>query len=234
MAFVNKKLKPGLNIQIDRPKICVNDEERLKRKLKDFYMSMEWIERLDFIVPKKLIKLNDLDEEEEEKETNNNNKDDLSSNDFKRESLFLRQAENAISMALPKLNDLDIKTKRPEDYFAEMAKSDEHMKRVKEKLLSKHAELERREKVRKLREMKKLGKQIQQEVEKKKQQNKKRLSESIKKFKKGDKDSLQIELEDAKELKKSGHSKKENNSSKDKNQRKYVFFLLSCLYMKLF
>ena len=185
---------------------------------------MEWVERLDFIVPKKLIKLNDLDEVEEEKkeESNNkNNNDDLSNNDFKRESLFLRQAENAISMALPKLNKLNIKTKRPEDYFAEMAKSDEHMKRVKEKLLSKHAELERREKVRKLREMKKLGKQIQQEVEKKKQQNKKRLSESIKKFKKGDKDSLQIELDDGKELKK-GH-KKENNKDKDKNQRKYVY-----------
>ena len=191
---------------------------------------MEWVERLDFIVPKKLIKLNDLDEVEEEKkeESNNkNNNDDLSNNDFKRESLFLRQAENAISMALPKLNKLNIKTKRPEDYFAEMAKSDEHMKRVKEKLLSKHAELERREKVRKLREMKKLGKQIQQEVEKKKQQNKKRLSESIKKFKKGDKDSLQIELDDGKELKK-GH-KKENNKDKDKNQRKYV-----CCFFAIF
>jgi rRNA-processing protein EBP2 len=222
VAFANKKLKPGLNIQIDKPKQCVNDEERLKRKLKDLYLNMEWVERLDFIVPQKLIKLNDLDEEDANQNHSNNN--DLASNDFKRESLFLRQAENAISMALPKLNNLNIKTKRPEDYFAEMAKSDEHMKRVKEKLLSKHAEMERREKVRKLREMKKLGKQIQQEVEKKKQQTKKRLSESIKKFKKGDKDSLKIELEEAKDAKKQNH-KKENNANKDKNQRKYVFIL---------
>ena len=105
MAFANKKLKPGLNIQIDKPKQCVNDEERLKRKLKDLYLNMEWVERLDLIVPQKLIKLNDLDEEDANQNHSNNN--DLASNDFKRESLFLRQAENAISMALPKLNNLN-------------------------------------------------------------------------------------------------------------------------------
>lgn len=77
-----------------------------------------------------------------------------------------------------------------------MAKSDDHMKRVRETLLSKHAEIEKREKIRKLREMKKMGKQIQMEAEKKKQESKRKLKESIKKFKKGDKEDLQIELED--------------------------------------
>ena len=94
------------------------------------------------------------------------------------------------------MNKLGILTKRPDDYFAEMTKSDEHMKRVRETLLSKHAEVERREKVRKLREMKKMGKQIQMEAEKKKQESKRKLKESIKKFKKGEKEDLQIELED--------------------------------------
>lgn len=69
------------------------------------------------------------------------------------------------------------------------------MKKVRENLLSKHAEIERREKVRKLRELKKMGKQIQQEAEKKKLDAKKSFNESVKKFKKGQKDDLMIELE---------------------------------------
>ena len=32
--------------------------------------------------------------------------------------------------ALPKLNKLGVGTKRPEDYFAEMVKTDDHMQRV--------------------------------------------------------------------------------------------------------
>ena len=33
-------------------------------------------------------------------------------------------------LAAPKLHKLGIPTKRPEDYFAEMVKTDEHMQRV--------------------------------------------------------------------------------------------------------
>lgn len=69
------------------------------------------------------------------------------------------------------------------------------MKKVRENLLSKHAEIEKREKIRKLRELKKMGKQIQLEAEKKKREAKKSFNESVKKFKKGDKDDLNIELE---------------------------------------
>lgn len=71
-----------------------------------------------------------------------------------------------------------------------MAKSDEHMKKVKEALLSKHAELEKREKVRKLRELKKLGKQIQIEQQQKKHADKRKLNDTVKKIKKGNKDGF--------------------------------------------
>jgi len=50
--------------------------------------------------------------------------------DFKRELLFHRQAQAAVTHALPKLKALGVKTRRPEDYFAEMAKSDSHMQKV--------------------------------------------------------------------------------------------------------
>lgn len=151
---------------------------------------MEWSERLDITVPK----VDCLQFGREQTEAANG--DHLVDNDFKRESFFLKQAEESVKVALIKMENTGIRTKRPEDYFAQMAKSDEHIKRVRENLLSKHAEMERREKVRKLRDLKKMGKQIQQESAKKKQEAKTKLKESIKKFKKGDKDSLEIELEE--------------------------------------
>lgn len=41
-----------------------------------------------------------------------------------------RQAQAAVLQAIPKLSKLGIQTKRPMDYFAEMAKSDNQMQKV--------------------------------------------------------------------------------------------------------
>lgn len=41
-----------------------------------------------------------------------------------------RQAQATVLDAIPKLHKQGVLTKRPEDYFAQMAKSDDHMKRV--------------------------------------------------------------------------------------------------------
>ena len=202
-------------------------KDGLNRKLKDFYLKMDWIERMDVTVPKEQLLIKGLENKQGEELSK-----ELMDNDFKREGLFLKQAEAAINYALPILEKHNVRTKRAEDYFAEMAKSDEHMKRVRESLLSKHAEMEKREKVRKLREMKKMGKQIQVEVEKKKLQAKKKLNESIKKFKKGgDKDDLDIALEDDSEEKsrmiknrkrgdrEEGGMKRKNDDDQNKTQK---------------
>lgn len=50
--------------------------------------------------------------------------------DFKREMLFHRQAQSAVLDGVTRLKSLGILTKRPDDYFAEMAKSDQHMHKV--------------------------------------------------------------------------------------------------------
>ena len=42
-----------------------------------------------------------------------------------------RQAQAAVLEAIPRLKAENIATKRPEDYYAQMAKSDEHMKKVR-------------------------------------------------------------------------------------------------------
>ena len=65
--------------------------------------------------------------------------EDVVHNDFKREMLFYRQAQAAVLEGLPRLQSLGVKTKRPDDYFAQMAKSDQHMNKIRAKLLSKGA-----------------------------------------------------------------------------------------------
>lgn len=54
----------------------------------------------------------------------------LAANDFQRELSFYRQAQATVLEALPRLHSLGIPTRRPEDYFAQMIKTDEHMQRV--------------------------------------------------------------------------------------------------------
>ena len=41
-----------------------------------------------------------------------------------------RQAQWAASVGLRKLEELGIPTQRPDDYFAEMVKTDDHMRKV--------------------------------------------------------------------------------------------------------
>lgn len=51
-------------------------------------------------------------------------------NEFKRETLFHRQAQAALTGGISKLRSLGVSTTRPEDNFAEMMKTDDHMQKV--------------------------------------------------------------------------------------------------------
>lgn len=44
--------------------------------------------------------------------------------------MFQRHAQAAVLLAIPRLADLGVRTKRPEDFFGQMVKSDEHMQKV--------------------------------------------------------------------------------------------------------
>ena len=61
---------------------------------------------------------------------------------------------------LRKLEKLGVPTQRPEDYYAEMVKTDDHMRKVRQCLLSRQKMLEQKEKARKMRELKKYGKKV--------------------------------------------------------------------------
>ena len=132
-------------------------------------------------------------------------------NDFKRELTFYRQAQATVLEVIPRLTSMGVKTKRPDDYFAQMAKTDTHMNKVhhamflqrkicaenvmsmtllvtsnnifdlqiREKLVSKQATEDRLEKVRKLRELKKFGKKVQQEVTIKRAKEKREMLDQV-------------------------------------------------------
>ncbi|MGH0169156.1 UNVERIFIED_CONTAM: hypothetical protein FKN15_005122 [Acipenser sinensis] len=161
-AFAKGLLKPGLNIPLEARKKAVNDVEGLKQCLADFKKDLAWVERLDLasrplpdIVAKADGKLTTLDSGEIHAE-----------DDFQREMYFYRQAQAAVLEALPRLKKFNISTKRPEDYFAEMAKTDHHMQKARAitKLLAKQASMEKSEKAKQLRELRKYGKKDALEV----------------------------------------------------------------------
>lgn len=84
----------------------------MKRKFTDFYLDMDWIERMDVTVAKEAPTSGEDGKVANEAE--------LANDDFKRESSFMKQAKKATEIGLARLNKLGVPTTRPEDYFAEM------------------------------------------------------------------------------------------------------------------
>jgi len=216
-AFAAGLLKPGLNLvkEVAQKKEAKNNVPALNQKLADLRRSLPWVERLDLVndpapIAPELAYKEEQHSRERQKAINSGQKnvtveEDLVHNDFKREMLFYRQAQAAVLEGIERLKDLKVCTKRPEDYFAQMVKTDDHMQRIREKLLSKQQVQEKIEKVKKLRELKKYGKKVQIEVQQNRLKEKKQLIDNVKKFRKGKSDNLDF-LDD------SG----KGNSAKDK------------------
>lgn len=124
--------------------------------------------------------------------------------------MFHRQAQSAVMCGIQLLLKHNVPTHRPEDYFAEMFKSDEHMQKVRHALLQRKTALEQTEKVRRIRQEKKLAKEKRVSAVQEKHKQKRELNENIKKFRKGLRNDLDFLETD---------SGKKNQ----KNLTKYVF-----------
>ncbi|KAG8003200.1 putative rRNA-processing protein EBP2 [Nibea albiflora] len=185
-AFAKGLLKPGMNVLVDKTKKLVNNVEGLKQCLADFRKELPWPERLDVTN----LPAEDVISKAEGKVPNVTKGDINADDDFQREMFFYRQAQAAVLEALPLLNKHGVATKRPDDYFAEMAKSDQHMQKIRKKLISKQMMLEKSEKAKKLREQRKFGKKVQVEVIQKRQKEKKAMMSAVKKYQKGMTDKL--------------------------------------------
>ncbi|KAG8132261.1 putative rRNA-processing protein [Naja naja] len=188
-AFAKGSLKPGLNIVLEGRSKAFNNVDGLKRCLSEFQRNLSWVERLDITSPletnvtgaasKNTVEKDSVDPED----------------DFKREMNFYHQAQASVLEALPRLHQFKIPTRRPDDYFAEMAKSDQQMQKIREKLKSKKEAMEKSEKAKQLRALRKYGKQVQIDVLQKRQKEKSTMLNAVKKYQKGLLDKLEF-LED--------------------------------------
>lgn len=170
---------------------------RMTKLYEDILLKLPWIERLDLtndlvpVAPELAVQL-ERHEQKRANEFKGNKKipyvtpeADPVINDFKREILFYRQAQSAAIEGIKKLHELNISTKRPDDYFAEMAKTDEHMQRIRTQLVAKQEGQVKSERIRQLREQKKIGKLLQREATLKKQEEKRKMMDDLKAFRKG-------------------------------------------------
>lgn len=124
--------------------------------------------------------------------------------DTERELAFYKQGLDAVNQAKATLLKLKVPFSRPLDYFAEMVKSDEHMDKLKTKLLKEAADKKASEDAKKQRQLKKFGKQVQHATLQDRAKQKRDTLDKIKSLKKkrssneiSNDDEFQIALEEA-------------------------------------
>ncbi|XP_013100025.1 probable rRNA-processing protein EBP2 homolog [Stomoxys calcitrans] len=226
-AFARGELKPGLNIEYEKPKEKVNNIPRLLARTDEIKTDLPWVERLDMVndlaplAPEMAVAL----EKHEQKRANlfkGNAKipyvrpeEDPVLNDFKREMLFHRQAQAAVIEGIRRLHELGVKTKRPDDYFAEMAKSDEHMQKIRANLMAKQEGQAKSERIKQIREQRKMGKILAKQTKVQREMEKKEMLDKLKKFRKGKLKNLDF-LEDAKALESKTKKSAEKRKQRDK------------------
>lgn len=103
--------------------------------------------------------------------------------DTERELAFYKQALAAANTAKKLCKAENIPFSRPADYFAEMVKSDEHMDRLKQKLIDDETAKKASQDARRQRELKKFGKQVQHAKLQEKQKEKRETMDKIKSLK---------------------------------------------------
>ncbi|GEQ68913.1 hypothetical protein JCM33374_g2583 [Metschnikowia sp. JCM 33374] len=104
--------------------------------------------------------------------------------DTERELAFYRQGLDAVKQGRATLLKLKVPFSRPLDYFAEMVKSDEHMDKLKGKLLKEAADKKASEDAKKQRALKKFGKKVQHETLQERAKQKRETLDKIKSLKK--------------------------------------------------
>ena len=109
---------------------------------------------------------------------------DNADDDLKRETAFYAQAQAAVAEARKRLDGMNVPYLRPDDYYAEMLKSDNHMQRIRDSLLFEERKMAAFERRKKNQEHKKFGKQLNAEKIKNKAAEKRAAIDAIKQIRK--------------------------------------------------
>jgi rRNA-processing protein EBP2 len=108
------------------------------------------------------------------------------SDDLNRELAFYVQSLSAVKEARRLLKAEGAPFSRPKDYFAEMVKADEHMAKIKAKLIEEAASKKAAAEARKQRDLKKFGKQVQVAKLQERDKERKQTLEKIKVLKRSE------------------------------------------------
>lgn len=152
-------------------------------------------------------------------------------NDLDRELSFYRQSLAAAIRGRELVLAAKVSFSRPNDYFAEMVKTDEHMERVRQRLLDESASIKASEDAKRQRELKKYGKKIQTEKLFERQRNKRDIQEKVNALKRKrqtgldmDDDEFDVQLEEALgERKASQRTQRGPNKKRQYRDEKYGF-----------
>jgi len=147
-----------------------------------------------------------------------NEKDDLD-----RESQFYKQALRNTLVAAGLYSSEGLPYKKPEDFFAEMIKTDEHMELVKGSLLKEKREIDEATVRRKIRTQKKYGKQIQLNVLQQRKKQRDDEKETIKNWIKKRKNNLGGDDSDLEVIFDPNANKKKMSSNAQRKNDKYGF-----------
>ncbi|ODQ82312.1 hypothetical protein BABINDRAFT_28965, partial [Babjeviella inositovora NRRL Y-12698] len=103
--------------------------------------------------------------------------------DTERELVFYKQSLEAALEGRRQLLKLKVPFSRPMDFFAEMLKSDEHMEKLKGKLIQEASAKKASEEAKRQRQLKKFGKQVQNETLQARAKDKRETLDKIKSIK---------------------------------------------------
>ena len=152
-------------------------------------------------------------------------------NDLDRELSFYRQSLAAAIRGRELALAAKVSFSRPNDYFAEMVKTDEHMERVRQRLLDESASIKASEDAKRQRELKKYGKKIQTEKLFERQRSKRDMQEKVNALKRKrqtgldmDDDEFDVQLEEALgERKAAQRTQRGPNKKRQYRDEKYGF-----------
>lgn len=105
------------------------------------------------------------------------------SDDLQRELAFYQQSLDAVRLGRSRLRAEGVPFSRPKDYFAEMVKEDAHMDKIKAKLVEEATNKKAAVEARKMRDLKKFGKQVQVAKMQERQKEKRETLDKIKTLK---------------------------------------------------
>ncbi|KFY66925.1 hypothetical protein V496_01863 [Pseudogymnoascus sp. VKM F-4515 (FW-2607)] len=154
------------------------------------------------------------------------------SDDLQRELAFYQQSLTHVKEARQLLKAEGAPFTRPTDFFAEMVKADEHMAKIKAKLVEAAAGKKASAEARKQRDLKKFGKQVQNAKLQERQKEKTKTMEKIKDLKRkrqdgggpteaNEGDMFDVALDEA--SKPEGRDRSEKRNKRTKKDEKYGF-----------